>query len=171
MVKGAQLHKIKMDERLRTRNEVRCRVYMAWGLNWFFYILSALIALTFGVSVFGGDSTNEVLKRPKHSECSKHGTHGSLNADLGSHCSRAIPQMITLWVMALLQCYLIFEPCMIFWTALSPWCVGDETYCGRCCGSCRWFFSGELTIAPSGMASHDLSFYGSFAPAAEFLSP
>jgi hypothetical protein len=52
--------------------------------------------------------------------------------------------MITMWIMAVLQCYIIFEPIIIVWAALTPFCIGNETRVGRCCGRMRWFFIGEL---------------------------
>lgn len=60
VIANARLDAKIKQERMRSNSVVRCRMIAAWSLNWIIYLLSAMVALTFGLEVFGGDATNEV---------------------------------------------------------------------------------------------------------------
>jgi ABC-type transport system involved in cytochrome bd biosynthesis fused ATPase/permease subunit len=60
VIANARLDAKIKRERMRSNSVVRCRMIAAWSLNWIIYLLSAMVALTFGLEVFGGDATNEV---------------------------------------------------------------------------------------------------------------
>jgi len=48
---------------------------------------------------------------------------------------------ITAWVIALCQVFLILEPLQICISATMPFCVSEESRCGRCCRRAQWCYN------------------------------
>ena len=50
-------------------------------------------------------------------------------------------EMITVWIIAMFQIYLIIEPVQILVTACAPFLCTEDSRCGRCCLRVKYYYN------------------------------